>query len=93
MDALAIRELLHHQPFQPFILHLADGRAFDVPHTDFISISRNGRRVIVEKDDNSFEIIDVLLMNGVEVSPPPRLPEQGWTSSNRLRIVPVWISS
>jgi hypothetical protein len=26
----------------------ADGRAFDVPHTDFISISQAGRRVIVE---------------------------------------------
>jgi len=69
MDATAIQELLHQQPFRPFILHLADGRAFDVPHTDFISISRNGRRVIVEKEDNSFEIIDVPLINSVEVKP------------------------
>ena len=69
MEAPAIRELLHQQPFQPFILQLVDGRAFDVPHTDFISISRNGRRVIVEKDDNSFEIIDVPLINSVEVKP------------------------
>lgn len=67
MDAIAIRQVLHQQPFQPFILHLADGRAFEVPHTDFISLSRNGRRVIVEQEDNSFEIIDVLLINSVEV--------------------------
>jgi hypothetical protein len=32
MDALAIQELLHQQPFRPFILRLADRRAFDVPH-------------------------------------------------------------
>jgi hypothetical protein len=69
MDALAITEILRQQPFRPFILYLADGRAFDVPHTDFISISRNGRRVIVEKEDNSFEIIDVPLINSVEVKP------------------------
>lgn len=69
MEALAIQEFLHQQPFRPFILHLADGRAFEAPHTDFISISRNGRRVIVEKEDNSFEIIDVPLINSVEVKP------------------------
>ena len=69
MDAIAIRQVLRQQPFQPFVLHLADGRAFEVPHTDFISLSQNGRRVIVEKDDDSFEIIDVLLVSSVEVKP------------------------
>ena len=69
MDSLAIQELLHQKPFRPFILHLADGRAFDVPHTDFICISRNARRVIVENEDNSFEIIDVPLINSAEVKP------------------------
>jgi hypothetical protein len=69
MDALAIRQVLHQQPFQPFILHLADGRMIDVPHTDFISVSQSGRRVIVEKGDDSFEIVDVLLVNSVEVKP------------------------
>ena len=67
MDALAIRQVLHQQPFQPFVLHLADGRSIEVPHTDFISISRSGRRVIVEKGDDSFEIVDALLINSVEV--------------------------
>ena len=69
MDAIAIRQLLRQQPFQPFTLHLADGRAFEVPHTDFISLSQSGRRVIVEKGDDSFEIVDVLLINSVEVKP------------------------
>lgn len=61
-------ELLHQQPFRPFILLLADGRAFRVPHTNFISISRNGRHVIVEKKDNSFAIIDLPLIKPHDVS-------------------------
>ena len=69
MDAIAIRQVLHQQPFQPFILHLVDGRAIEVPHTDFISLSQSGSRVIVEKGDDSFEIVDVLLINSVEVKP------------------------
>ena len=71
MDAVAIRQVLHQQPFQPFILHLVDGRSIQVPHTDFISVSQSGRRVIVEKGDDSFEIVDVLLINCVEVKPSP----------------------
>jgi len=69
VDALAIRQLLAQQPFQQFTLHLANGRSREVPHQDFISISQSGRRVIVEKNDDSFEIVDVLLINSVEVKP------------------------
>ncbi|HEU0010272.1 MAG TPA: hypothetical protein VFT34_10705 [Verrucomicrobiae bacterium] len=69
MDALAIRQLLAQRPFQQFTLHLANGRSLDVPHQDFISISQSGRRVIVEKNDDTFEIVDVLLINSVEVKP------------------------
>jgi hypothetical protein len=66
MDALTIRQLLNQYPPQPFTLHLADGRALPVPHPDFISVSQSGRRVIVEKTDDTFEIVDVLLISSVE---------------------------
>jgi hypothetical protein len=69
MDAIAIRQVLGQRPFKTFVLHLADGRALEVPHPDFASISQSGRRVIVEKSDDSFEIVDVLLVNSVEVKP------------------------
>jgi len=48
---------------------MANGRSLDVPHQDIISISQSGRRVIVEKNDDAFEIVDVLLINRVEVKP------------------------
>jgi hypothetical protein len=55
------------------VLHLADGRSLDVPHSDFASISQSGRRVIVEKSDDTFEIVDVLLINSVEVKPSTQM--------------------
>ena len=68
MDALAIRQVLNERPFRPFILHLADGRAIEVLHPEFMSVSQSGRRVIVEKADDAFEIVDAPLINSVEVN-------------------------
>jgi hypothetical protein len=73
MDALAIRQVLGARPFQPVVLHLADGRSLEIPHSDFASISQSGRRVIVEKSDDTFEIVDVLLINSVEVKPSTQM--------------------
>jgi hypothetical protein len=35
-----IRELLDARPFVPFRICLTDGRSYDVPHRDFVMISR-----------------------------------------------------
>jgi len=58
--------LLHSQPFQPFRIHMADGRSVDVDHPDFLSRSPAGRTVIVYKRDETFEIIDLLLVTSLE---------------------------
>jgi hypothetical protein len=44
--------------FRPFKLCLSDGRAFDVPHPDFIALSR--RVVVVIGHDDLSNIIDPL---------------------------------
>jgi hypothetical protein len=44
--------------FRPFILHLTDGRWFDVPHPDFIALSR--RMVVVIGQDELPNLIDPL---------------------------------
>jgi hypothetical protein len=31
-----IRDLMHTNPFKPFRLHLADGKALRVPHPEFV---------------------------------------------------------
>lgn len=42
-------------PFVPFVIHLSDGRKFEVPHRDFIAV---GRAVIsiVDKRDSTHTV-------------------------------------
>ena len=57
----------HAQPFRPFTIRMGDGRAFFVKHPDFISRSPSGRTLIVHGDDDSFSILDMLLVTELEV--------------------------
>jgi hypothetical protein len=43
-----IRDLVHHTPFKPFRLHLADGKDMRVPHPDFALVSAEYVVVAVE---------------------------------------------
>lgn len=62
-----VRNLLDVQPFQPFSLHLADGREISVRHREFIMPSPTGRIVIVYQPDDSFNVIDLMLVTDLEV--------------------------
>jgi hypothetical protein len=62
------RATLHQQPFRPFTIRMVDGRAFDVAHPDFIAQSPSGRTVIVFQSDESYSVLDLLLMSELEVS-------------------------
>jgi hypothetical protein len=46
---------------------MADGSAFEVVHPDFVALSQSGRTVIVNHPDDSFSVLDLLLMSEVEV--------------------------
>jgi hypothetical protein len=58
---------LHQTPFQPFIIRMADGRAFEVQHRDFVSRSPSGRTVIVHHENENYSVLDLLLMSELEV--------------------------
>jgi hypothetical protein len=62
------RETLHRQPFQPFTIRMADGRAIDIPHPDFVALSRSGRTVIVTQPDEGYSVLDLLLMTELQVT-------------------------
>jgi hypothetical protein len=51
------------QPFRPFTIRMADGRTFPVDHPDFIALSPSGRTVIIFQRDDSYGILDLLLMS------------------------------
>ena len=57
------------EPFKPFVIHLADGRNIPVAHPEFLSRSPSGRTIIVHQPDESFNVIDLLLVTDLEVSP------------------------
>ncbi len=59
---------MHHaQPFRPFRIHMANGRHLDVKHPDFLAHTPTGRTVIVTRLDETFEVIDLLLVSSLEV--------------------------
>ena len=61
------KSALHANPFRPFTIHMADGRVFLIRHRDFVSRSPSGRTIVVHSDDDSFSVLDLLLMSEVEV--------------------------
>lgn len=62
------KTILHQQPFRPFTIRMADGRMFPVTHPDFVAQSHTGRTVIVYLPDDSFSVLDLLLMTELQVA-------------------------
>ncbi len=67
MTTEQFRSTLHLQPFRPFTIRMADGRTFDVAHPDFVAQSPTGRTVIIFQTDESYSLLDMLLMTELEV--------------------------
>ena len=71
-----LRRIHEAQPFRAFTIHLADGRQLEVPHREFLSHSPSGRTVIVYHLDDTFSVIDLLLVTEIEVHPAPQASTQ-----------------
>ena len=60
------------QPFQPFIIHLADGRQVPVPSREFVLVPPGGRTFAVYFE-SAIHVMDLLLVTEFEIrSAPPR---------------------
>jgi hypothetical protein len=68
MTTEQFRATLHQHPFRPFTIRMADGRAFDVAHRDFIALSQSGRTAVVFQEDEAYSVLDLLLMSELEVA-------------------------
>ena len=62
-----LRSIHQAEPFRPFTMHLADGQQLRVPHREFLSHSPTGRTVVVFEPDESFSVVDLLLVTRLEV--------------------------
>jgi hypothetical protein len=64
-----VKELYSAQPFRPFVIHLADGRALPVHHRGFVMAAPSGRTLYVSQPDDTLNIIDLLLVTDLELEP------------------------
>jgi hypothetical protein len=65
MTIEAVQKIYDAQPFAPFVIHLADGRKFPVEHREFIALGPRGRTIIVYHADESFDVLDLMLVTGL----------------------------
>ena len=72
MTVEQLRNVHRAQPFRPFTIHMGDGRSFYVKHPDFLSRSESGRTIVVHGPDDSFSVLDLLLVTELEVHPEPK---------------------
>jgi len=67
MSIEKVRELYDATPFQPFVIHLADGRELPVLYRDFMMAAPSGRTIVVMQPDDSMNIVDLLLVTDLEI--------------------------
>jgi hypothetical protein len=68
MTTEALHKVHVARPFVPFALRLGDGQRLPVRHPEMLAYAPKSRLATVYRDDGSFEIVDLLLVTGLEVS-------------------------
>jgi hypothetical protein len=68
MDVAGIREALRRQPFEPFVMRLADGRSVPVRHPDFMAV--HPRRIVVIAEDGAWSVVEPLLVASLDCAQP-----------------------
>ena len=67
MISAELRKLVQPTPFRPFRLHLADGRAVEVPHPEYIFVFHREPLAIVEKLTGGTEYVNLPIVTSVEI--------------------------
>lgn len=70
MTTEQLKATIRQQPFRPFTIRMVDGRSFAVTHPDFVIVSPTGRTAIVFEPDDSYSVVDLMLMNEFDVPAP-----------------------
>jgi hypothetical protein len=70
MTTEQLYKLHQARPFQPFSIRLGDGQALKVEHPEMLSYAPKSRTAVVYRKNGSFEIIDLLLVTGLDVAAP-----------------------
>ena len=54
-----LRELRQKRPFEPFDIHLADGRALSIDQPEFLGRSVDEQQIVVGRSDGVIETIEI----------------------------------
>jgi hypothetical protein len=65
MTIQEIQRLREVKPFRPFRILTADGRSYDVMHTEYLAQTPSGRTIMIGLPDESSVRLDLLLVTGV----------------------------
>ena len=65
MNASAMRELLHRQPFLPFEIRMSNGDVHNVRHPEFALLAGN-TLILYYPDSDRISMLSLLHINGVE---------------------------
>ena len=52
----------------PFVITMADGRRFEVPHRDYIAFTRKYTAVIVSGENERTHVLPLLMISGLEMA-------------------------
>jgi hypothetical protein len=67
MTSQELRAALRAMPFRPFTIRMADGRAFEIRHPDFLLVGPGGRTAFAFGPSvDEFSILEVLLMTEIQ---------------------------
>ena len=79
-----LRNLIQAAPFEPFTIHMADGKEVLVRHPEFIMLPPRSRTFVVWEDDaKAFGIIDLLLVTQLTVKPNGKSKNKNGSSKKR----------
>lgn len=80
MDLNGIRAALRKVPFTPFSICLADGRKLPVRYPEFVAVGT--RRMVVIDEDDSWSIIEPLLVVSLDSVSPEKGTRRGKRGTN-----------
>ncbi len=72
MTTETLAKLHKGRPFVPFVINMADGRAFRVDHPEFLAYREGSRMAILTLPNNDFEHIDLLMVTSLTEAPRRR---------------------
>ena len=55
---------------RPFVIRMADGKSYSVPHGDFIAVSPKGTTVTLYDKDDHTHVLPLLTMTGISYGKP-----------------------